>query len=234
VPAQQSPRAVPTQRTRDQRPAAVPATTGVRDHVSLTAERAPAPSADGPESQPGPRRAPAEQGAAARIRSLAESARSPRPESLERACAFASPPCELTTACPATSGLTRPGAYHHPPLSGGLGTPVTVSTQPWAGRRPLSDERPQLPSARRLSSPLPDRRGLEPVPAATSPAESDRPSPASDEADQTYQGALTAGAVLLVAPVDAPYGDRWAMVRDPFDNVCFRWPSDLGRLEPTW
>jgi hypothetical protein len=24
------------------------------------------------------------------------------------------------------------------------------------------------------------------------------------------------------------------MVRDPFDNVCFRSPSDLGRLEPTW
>ena len=40
-----------------------------------------------------------------------------------------------------------------------------------------------------------------------------------DDADQTYRRALEAGAVSLEEPFDTPYGDRRAMVRDPFGNV---------------
>ncbi|MGH9014396.1 MAG: VOC family protein [Acidimicrobiia bacterium] len=40
-----------------------------------------------------------------------------------------------------------------------------------------------------------------------------------DDADQTYERALNAGAVSIEAPLDTPYGDRRAMVRDPFGNV---------------
>ena len=40
-----------------------------------------------------------------------------------------------------------------------------------------------------------------------------------DDADLVYRRALDAGAVSLEAPLDTPYGDRRAMVRDPFDNV---------------
>jgi uncharacterized glyoxalase superfamily protein PhnB len=40
-----------------------------------------------------------------------------------------------------------------------------------------------------------------------------------DDADHTYQRALAAGATTLEAPLDTPYGDRRAMVRDPFGNV---------------
>ena len=40
-----------------------------------------------------------------------------------------------------------------------------------------------------------------------------------DNADQAYQRALAAGATTLEAPRDTPYGDRRAMVRDPFGNV---------------
>jgi uncharacterized glyoxalase superfamily protein PhnB len=40
-----------------------------------------------------------------------------------------------------------------------------------------------------------------------------------DDADATYQRALDAGAVTLEAPLDTPYGDRRAMVRDPFGNI---------------
>lgn len=39
------------------------------------------------------------------------------------------------------------------------------------------------------------------------------------DADRTYQRAMDAGAVSLEAPLDTPYGDRRAMVRDPFGNV---------------
>jgi len=40
-----------------------------------------------------------------------------------------------------------------------------------------------------------------------------------DDADQIYERALSAGAFSIEAPVDTPYGDRRAMVRDPFGNV---------------
>lgn len=40
-----------------------------------------------------------------------------------------------------------------------------------------------------------------------------------DDADATYRQAVDAGATTLEAPLDTPYGDRRAMVRDPFGNV---------------
>jgi tRNA-Thr(GGU) m(6)t(6)A37 methyltransferase TsaA len=40
-----------------------------------------------------------------------------------------------------------------------------------------------------------------------------------EEADAVYRRAIAAGAVTIEAPLDTPYGDRRAMVRDPFGNV---------------
>ena len=40
-----------------------------------------------------------------------------------------------------------------------------------------------------------------------------------DDADGTYRRALDAGAVSVEAPLETPYGDRRAMVRDPFGNI---------------
>ena len=40
-----------------------------------------------------------------------------------------------------------------------------------------------------------------------------------DDADETYRRALDGGAASLEEPLDTPYGDRRAMVRDPFGNV---------------
>jgi PhnB protein len=40
-----------------------------------------------------------------------------------------------------------------------------------------------------------------------------------DDADSAYYRAIEAGAVTLEEPLDTPYGDRRAMVRDPFGNV---------------
>jgi PhnB protein len=40
-----------------------------------------------------------------------------------------------------------------------------------------------------------------------------------DDADRVFRRAVEAGAVTLEEPVDTPYGDRRAMVRDPFGNV---------------
>ena len=41
----------------------------------------------------------------------------------------------------------------------------------------------------------------------------------ADDADSTYERALLAGATSLEPPFDTPYGDRRAMVRDPYGNV---------------
>jgi len=40
-----------------------------------------------------------------------------------------------------------------------------------------------------------------------------------DDADAVYRQALAGGAVSLEEPRDTPYGDRRAMVRDPFGNM---------------
>lgn len=40
-----------------------------------------------------------------------------------------------------------------------------------------------------------------------------------DDADQAYRRAIAAGATTIEPPLDTPYGDRRAMVRDPFNNV---------------
>ncbi|MDB5092281.1 MAG: glyoxalase/bleomycin resistance protein/dioxygenase [Candidatus Eremiobacteraeota bacterium] len=39
-----------------------------------------------------------------------------------------------------------------------------------------------------------------------------------DDADAAYRRALEAGAVSLEEPQDTPYGDRRAMITDPFGN----------------
>jgi PhnB protein len=39
------------------------------------------------------------------------------------------------------------------------------------------------------------------------------------DADATYQYALDAGAISVEEPQDTPYGDRRAMVVDPWDNA---------------
>ena len=51
------------------------------------------------------------------------------------------------------------------------------------------------------------------------------------EVDQTYRRAVDAGAETIEAPLDTPYGDRRAMVRDPYGNVfqiAQRMASALG------
>ena len=40
-----------------------------------------------------------------------------------------------------------------------------------------------------------------------------------DDADEAFRRAVQAGAEILEEPLDTPYGDRRAMVRDPFGNV---------------
>jgi PhnB protein len=40
-----------------------------------------------------------------------------------------------------------------------------------------------------------------------------------DDADGVYRRALTAGAVTVEEPLDTPYGDRRAMVRDPSGSL---------------
>lgn len=40
-----------------------------------------------------------------------------------------------------------------------------------------------------------------------------------DDADAVYQRAVAAGAETVEAPIDTPYGDRRAMVRDPYGNL---------------
>jgi uncharacterized glyoxalase superfamily protein PhnB len=40
-----------------------------------------------------------------------------------------------------------------------------------------------------------------------------------DDADKVFVRAVEAGVTVLEPPLDTPYGDRRAMVRDPFGNV---------------
>jgi PhnB protein len=40
-----------------------------------------------------------------------------------------------------------------------------------------------------------------------------------DDADDAFARAIEAGATVIEDPVDTPYGDRRAMVSDPFGNV---------------
>lgn len=40
-----------------------------------------------------------------------------------------------------------------------------------------------------------------------------------DDADACYERAVAAGAETIEEPLDTPYGDRRAMVRDPFGNL---------------
>jgi len=40
-----------------------------------------------------------------------------------------------------------------------------------------------------------------------------------ENADRAYQRALAAGAISLEPPLDTPYGDRRAMIRDPLGNI---------------
>ena len=49
-----------------------------------------------------------------------------------------------------------------------------------------------------------------------------------DDADAVYRRALAAGAASLELPRDTPYGDRRAMVRDPFGNI-FQIAHQLAR-----
>lgn len=42
-----------------------------------------------------------------------------------------------------------------------------------------------------------------------------------DDVDATYEQALNAGGVSMLAPTDQPYGDRNAWVKDPFANVWY-------------
>lgn len=40
-----------------------------------------------------------------------------------------------------------------------------------------------------------------------------------DDADEAFRRAIRAGAEAIEEPLDTPYGDRRAMVQDPFGNV---------------
>ena len=40
-----------------------------------------------------------------------------------------------------------------------------------------------------------------------------------DDADAAYHRALHAGVISMEEPLETPYGDRRAMVRDPFGNL---------------
>jgi uncharacterized glyoxalase superfamily protein PhnB len=53
-----------------------------------------------------------------------------------------------------------------------------------------------------------------------------------DDADATYERAVAAGATTLEAPLDTPYGDRRAMVRDARGNV-YQIAHPLGADSPT-
>ena len=48
-----------------------------------------------------------------------------------------------------------------------------------------------------------------------------------DDADARFERAVAAGATTLEAPLDTPYGDRRAMVSDPWGNI-FQIAHPLG------
>src|SRR5262245_16296269 len=52
-----------------------------------------------------------------------------------------------------------------------------------------------------------------------------------EDADATYRRALDLGATSLEAPQDLPYGDRRAMVRDPWGNT-WQIATHGGRFTP--
>jgi len=52
-----------------------------------------------------------------------------------------------------------------------------------------------------------------------------------EDADSVYQRALELGAESLEVPQDMPYGDRRAMVRDPWGNT-WQIATHSGRLTP--
>jgi PhnB protein len=56
-----------------------------------------------------------------------------------------------------------------------------------------------------------------------------------DDPDTAFRRALAAGAISIEAPLDTPYGDRRAMVRDPGGNVfqiARRTSTAPGHLQP--
>jgi len=52
-----------------------------------------------------------------------------------------------------------------------------------------------------------------------------------EDADLVYQRAIAAGATSMEPPIETPYGDRRAMVRDPFGNV-FQIAHRTGLMRP--
>ena len=54
-----------------------------------------------------------------------------------------------------------------------------------------------------------------------------------DDVDVAYRRALAAGAVAVEEPLDTPYGDRRAMVRDPSGNL-FQIAHALGNGPTYW
>ncbi len=50
------------------------------------------------------------------------------------------------------------------------------------------------------------------------------------EADATYRCAMQAGALSIEEPVDTPYGDRRAMVKDPWGNT-WQIATHLARVD---
>jgi PhnB protein len=52
-----------------------------------------------------------------------------------------------------------------------------------------------------------------------------------DDTDAAYGRALAAGATSLESPIDTPYGDRRAMVRDPWGTI-WQLAHELGAAIP--
>ncbi len=52
-----------------------------------------------------------------------------------------------------------------------------------------------------------------------------------EDVDATYRKAIAAGATSLEEPTDMPYGDRRAMLRDPWDNT-WQIATHGGRFTP--